>query len=740
MKNATDATAEKPHTIVISGLGGIGKTQLARKFIHRNELYTNAVWINSEDRIKMEQNLRELAEEMNIPVENKERDRDFISIAQAVLNKLSTSPTLMVFDNVETKEHCKFLFTMGTPCEKPHILITSRIHEWGDSVHHIKLDVFEPGDAVEFVSRVLLDSDGLYNDSLEEKITLAETLQNFPLALRQVTAFINDQRTVTTFRIVDYIKKWNSAQQALLDSTVFQNDIGNTYAKTTFTTWKVTIDAINQYGEVGELALRIFNIIAHFDPDHIRRDVFFNLKVLSPFGRETIEENVTVAVRLLVNYSLVDSQASQSVLSIHRLVQQVTKIELENRGQTKQFLRDGLCIISKMKNDKNFREFHEHAISVFISALKFNELVAEFSSFPAIILRSLLNSGKSFRAKIFGNQILQTLPTILGEDHQDIITSKYYIARSYRDLGKYSKALEIFEEVFKKRKNILGEFHSETLISLNGVALSYLDLGRHSEALQMFEEIFQKRKEILGRDHPHTLYSMNNIARSYRVLGKHSKALQIFKEVFNRRKSILGADHPHTVVTMNDITSSYLDLGKHDEGLQVFKEVFEKRKHILGEDHPHTLISMNGIARSYRELGKHSEALQMFETVLEKRTKILGEDHPDTLVSKSDTACTYSDLGKHFVALQMFEEVFRKRKQFLGEDHPHTLYSMNDIARTLQQLDKHSEALGMSEKGKPRLSFTVHALILSIKFMILSFICGLCLRYFVAYCKSTNYS
>lgn len=130
---------------------------------------------------------------------------------------------------------------------------------------------------------------------------------------------------------------------------------------TTFKTRRVTIDAINQWWLTEGLAHRILNIIAYFNSDHIPRDIFYNLKFPDPsLTKVDIEENVMSAVRLLVNYSMVDSQENQSVLSIHRLVQQFVKIYWKNiRDMTKTstILRNGLA-----NKYENFQEIHEHAI------------------------------------------------------------------------------------------------------------------------------------------------------------------------------------------------------------------------------------------------------------------------------------------------------------------------------------------------------------------------------------------
>lgn len=680
-------------------MGGIGKTQLVRKYADENRsFYKNVVWINSHESELIEEAFTTLAtNSLNISKRNIDGgEKDFKSIVEEVFRKLSPSPTLIIFDNADKEENAQFIpfvLQMATPGYKPHILITSRIQQWSKDVSLIKLGVFTSDDAVQFVSKTLTDPEDIYKDSLEDKIALVIKLQNFPLALRQATAHINYQREDGDFYIANYTDEYDSSKKQLLDSNLFKTNALNTYEETTFTTWRVTIAAINKCGVAGPLAHKILRIIAFFEPDNILREIFFNLKFPLSLEKVDIEKEVKSAVGLLVNYSMVDSRNGRSVLRVHRLVQQVTKIEMENESLTETILRDGLRLISEMKEQKTFKEIHEHGIAVYLSALKFNELVKEFEFFPHMILGSLFDCIKYSHATNFGDEILQNLMNILGDGHSETLASKNIIAHSYRELGKHRNAFQMYQEIFEKRKELLGEDHPDTFDSQANLGYTYIKLGKYSNALQTYQEVFEKGKKMFGEDHQETLASKANIAYSYLELGKHNEALQIYKEIFEKGEEVFGKDHFKTFTINSNIAHSYFKLGEYSEALKIYQEVFEKRKKILGEDHPETLASKAKIAHSWLKLGQHSKALEIHQEVFEKRKNILGDDHPDTLTTKDDIADSFCKLGKHNEALQMFHEVFEKRIYIFGEDHRATLTSRFLIACSYRELGNHSKAL-----------------------------------------------
>ncbi|WP_010401953.1 ankyrin and tpr repeat domain protein, partial [Wolbachia endosymbiont of Nasonia vitripennis] len=101
----------------------------------------------------------------------------------------------------------------------------------------------------------------------------------------------------------------------------------------TFTTWKITTDEIAGDKGYGELALRILNIISYLAPDKISREVFLGLTGSS-------EEELRSAVRLLIKYSMVNGEQRQSVLSAHKLVQEVTRIALEEEGKSEEVMKE----------------------------------------------------------------------------------------------------------------------------------------------------------------------------------------------------------------------------------------------------------------------------------------------------------------------------------------------------------------------------------------------------------------
>jgi hypothetical protein len=136
------------------------------------------------------------------------------------------------------------------------------------------------------------------------------------------------------------------------------------------------------------------------------------------------EEQLQSAVHLLVKYSVVNGEEKRSVLSIHRLVQEVTRLEL--KGQDKE--EGNLKVVLKLMTEGLKKGNLDHAVSAWSYGSKYSELVKEFSELPGRIIRELEDSVRYEEAYLFGKGALQLLCSVLGSNHPDSLTVRYHMA------------------------------------------------------------------------------------------------------------------------------------------------------------------------------------------------------------------------------------------------------------------------------------------------------------------------
>lgn len=714
IRETTDCSAmHKPHITIVCGLGGVGKTQLVRRFVHdRQSKFEHIVWIESENRVSIEDTIKNVAKELSLPTTTVD---DFNFVTEKVLNKLSTCPSLVVFDNVDDRELVRFVFTAATIGQHLHIVITSRLQDWSKSACTvIKLDVFSFDDADAFISKTLT-----YEDS--DARSLIGTLQYFPLALRQATAYINYEREEVNprFGVADYINIYNTQNQMLLNSNVFQKDLGNTYEKTTYTTWAISLDAFSRQGSNGKLAITILLFLAFFNPDRIRRDLFFK-NIRGYNGNMLTERDVISAFKLLVDYSMVNRvDAEEYTIQIHRLVQTVVKLYIKDRN-TEQMLRGCLTLINNMLQEVDFSACCDHAIAVFLLALKFKPIMNEFKRIPYMILSKLINWVKISTALEFGERVLEPFTNTFGAEDPDTLAIKFYVALSYLCRGKQSIALPMFQEVYEIHEKTFGVSHHKTIYLK---ALIHWDIGNHTAALEIFHEIYAKRTEMLGDYHDDTLTIKGSVAHMYRDLGRYFEALKMFEEVYEERKKSLGVKHSKTLLVKRLIASVHYDTGNYVQALELYQDILDNTTHVSENNNGYAerLQTTFHVALTNFKLGNYAEALQMLETVLLKQRNFFGEEYPELLSTEEHIAAVLYKLGEESDAMCMFDYVLDKYKRIFGEEHQRYLvYRCNTAAIYLEQ-GKYAQALPMLQDvlvKQTKIFDKTHRLIQNTRFLV----------------------
>ncbi|MFP3015539.1 MAG: ankyrin repeat domain-containing protein [Wolbachia sp.] len=379
LQKSTGKQAVISQVASISGLGGVGKSELARKYAYKYGKYYggNVIWINAENFEDMKNSFLRLAEDdrLGIPPKDKHgRDKTIEAIVEEIYAFFARRGrrSLFIFDNAEGYKGIKrFLPSSLHPRhKKPYVLITSRDCKWnvrgeGD-IKVIQLDEFGEVEALEFVRKALNIENNLQDREIEE---LTRELQYFPLALGQAVVYIQDRneesrlRGDKRFKISDYLKEYQQNAGELLKKGVYENE--DRYTKTVLTTWNITMTYICK--EYGFEALSILEIMAYLAPDNIRIKEIFSKLITDDKAK------LWNTVELLNRYSMI--KLREGIVNIHRLVQKVTGLNLQKEGREEEVLRRALELI----NSGNIvKDSTIHVASIWGYASKYGKLIDDF--------------------------------------------------------------------------------------------------------------------------------------------------------------------------------------------------------------------------------------------------------------------------------------------------------------------------------------------------------------------------
>ncbi len=297
-------------TQAISGLGGVGKTQLAIEYAYRYATEYDIVWwVRSEGPSTLAAEYAALATKLGLPEQSA---KEQAAIAQAVRHWLGhNSGWLLVFDNAANqKDVHDYLPQAATG----HVIITSRDHNWRGVATTLSVKVLAQDESIDFLLKRTGQTDR------EAAARLAEELGNLPLALEQAGAYMEESGR----SLSDYLKLFQTRQREILKRGTPSTD----YPATVATTWELSFQEVQKASPAGA---DLLNLCAFLAPDDIPQEILRE-------GAEYLPEPLATAIAdplafddaiaPLRHYSLVEVDIDRDALSVHRLVQAVVRDRL----------------------------------------------------------------------------------------------------------------------------------------------------------------------------------------------------------------------------------------------------------------------------------------------------------------------------------------------------------------------------------------------------------------------------
>jgi tetratricopeptide (TPR) repeat protein len=596
----TDHLAALAQPEAISGLGGIGKTQLAVEYAYRTASKYQAVfWVAAETQETLVSGYAGLAMTLNLP--EKDEPEQHV-IVQAVRRWLQThTDWLLILDNAD---ELSLVQPLLPPVAGGHIILTTRAQATGRFAHRIEIEILERDDGALLLLRRagVLSAQGSLENAAEQEVTIArqisEELGDLPLALDQAGAYIEETRC----SLLGYQQRYQERRTALLQ---WRGTLAIDHPEPVAATWSLSFEKVEQTNPTAAELLRFCAFLA---PDAIAEEILTEGAtelgpVLAPIAADAFLLNdAIVALRA---YSLIARDPQTRMLTIHRLVQTV--------------LRDNMA--TEMQ-----RQWMQRAVSAVIAA--FPSL--EFANWP--MLERLLPQALTCATWIKEARLATP------EAARLLNHAGYYL----HERARYTEAEFLYQLALQVTEQQLGAEHPEIASVLEGLASLYSKLRRYKEAEQLYERALRIRELTLGTEHLEVASVLNNLAILYREQKRYEKAELLYKRALNIREQVLEAGHPDVAYSLNGLARLYEEQERYEEAEFLYKRALKVREQSLGAEHPEVAYSLIGLANLYEKQRRYMEAELLYKQGLNIRESALGTEHPDVIYIKIKLA----SLGK----------------------------------------------------------------------------------------------
>ncbi|TAE18555.1 MAG: ATP-binding protein [Bacteroidetes bacterium] len=665
-------TANKP-TVLVNGLGGIGKTSLASRYLREYaQEYDNVVWLTQQNHfLEAFTDNYILTNNLQLAFKEETTEQRFHFIINAL--KQIKGRNLLVLDNFQRKEDDKFLSFLRflPPTDAWKLLFTSR--EKIDRFTELNLGTLPLDEAMALFKHHCPNK----NIDDTELQSLLEEVGYHTLMIELLAKIYRENTGLTSVRVMQ-----EKIQALQIDDQILQRVI----------TTELTQEEVRLY----EYLLRVFSLEPlSAESLHILTQIAVLPAEALPIWlilltKDEEQETYREVLENLVRKGWLAFVGEEDV-QMHRLMQIVLLKALQPTYKDCEmlcyFITEILRSDEAKANPLEFQGFAFYAEAL-LQYINFQDVLGIKVVLQAELANFYYYAGDYTKAITIAAQNKDFALQVFGKDSQEYSTVLNNLANLYNSASKYEEALLLLQECLQIREQVLGKQHPDYAIALHNLANLYQRTNKYAEALPLYQECLQINEQVLGKQHPNYATSLNDLASLHENTEKYTEALSLYQKSLQIWEQVVGKQHPRYATSLNNLASLYQKTGKYAKALPLYQECLQICEQVLGKQHPNYATVLNNLAELYKTTGKYVEALPLYQECLQIREQVLGKQHPDF-------AAALYNMGRLLLEMQQIEEgiqgiftAYQLLQENVGEEHPDTQKVKKDVEYLLQMMQK----------------------------------------------------
>lgn len=614
---------------VLSGMGGVGKTQLAVDIAEH--LWTTGavdllIWTTAGSRDAIMSDYARVAAELTGTT-----DLDTEAGARRLLDWLANTRCrwLLVLDDLHSPAHLGDWWPPHSATGR--VVVTTRRRDaalLGHGRRIIDVELFTPAESRRYLTAKL-------GDNTTGIDAVAADLGHLPLALSQAAAYMLDRNLTCA----DYRRRLDDQRRTLVSLVPENEGLPDQHQDTIAATWSLSIERADQLSPLG-LARPLMDALSLTDPNGfpvalLSTDTF--LAYLSRrVGRTVTAEQAHDALTSLRRLNLVthDPESDHRGVRVHALVQRSTRDSLPTTA----------------------------VLSIVVVLCRAFQLVW----FDAVHDREL---SQALRANADAIATATRGRFSLGPEHQASTTARASLTRN-----AWSRlAATYLQGVRTATASDLGADHPDTLMAMDCLVTWQRATGDLAGVAATLGEALAARTRTLAPDDLDVIRTRHSLAECRGDVTGPERALADLTDLLADCEHLLDADHPETLAVRYSLARWQARSGDSGGATAAFEKLHTDYRRALGDDHFDTIGMRYGVARAQRRVGDLDAARAMFDLLYADHLRVLGPDHPDT---RTAAFCLYTwhDADHTFLdEVTAFEHQLADHLRPYGPSHPSSL-------------------------------------------------------------------
>ena len=683
-KAATAITGKAMH-----GLGGVGKTRTAIEYGHAHaDDYAATFFLIGKSESDLRDSLATLAGDAVLDLPEKDIP-DLDARIAAVIRWLRTNGGwLVIIDNVDDEPAAQAVRTLldQVSLGKGHVLVTSRVSEWGHMVEPLELDLL----SVDAAKDLLRESTPNRTKRPDEDAALTqladEQLGCLSLALVQAAAYIEERR----IGFADYAELFQKEAKKLLARLGDAAMRNLSYPRPVALTWQAS------FGQLSDSGKLLLDMLAWLSIEPIPRDLF------AVWPDETVDLHEGLAE--LTRYSFVHWEAENSAITLHRLVAQVTRDNLDAAGRNRALgaLFPWLYAVNPEMNASDVRcwplllPLLPHALLLFGRTHDYGPylLQTDFYSQYGTLLQSLARYSE---AEPLYRRALAIEGARCGSDHPTVATRLNNLAALLRATNRLAEAEPLYRRALAIDEANFGPDNPLVANRLNNLAALLRATNRLAEAEPLLRRALAIHE---GSSSPSRVYlgaCLNNLAELLEATNKQAEAEPLYRRALTIDEANYGADHPEVATDLNNLAELFRTTNRLAEAEPLYRRALAIDEASYGPDHPVVATDLNNLALLLLATDRLAEAEPLLRRALTIDEASYGPDHPDVATDLHNLAGLLQENGRLAEAQPLYRRtalILLQSSKASGHLLPNTALALRAYASALIEAGREPSDVG----------------------------------------------
>ncbi|MFJ9708160.1 FxSxx-COOH system tetratricopeptide repeat protein [Streptomyces sp. NPDC101234] len=555
--------------LVVHGLGGVGKTQLAVEYAYRYlSKYRFVAFLGAEAPDLVAPQFVSLAGELGLTEVSSDQ-----AIPRVYGNLVDRRPWLIIFDNAEKPGTLAHALPSGGLAGNGHVIVTTRVNGWSSSAGVVDLEVFTRQESMKLLAQRV---PGM-TEAVADRI--AEQLGDLPLALEQAAGYMGYNQTTP--------ERYRDLLASHLEDMIGRGEPSDRPAVVVATLWQLSVERLETEQPQ---AVRLLELCALLAPDPIPLDLFTGSpESMDGAPADALAWDTTVGA--LAGLGL--ARRGEASLVVHRLVQAAVRAAMSAEAHLDARVR--LCrallaaVPDDLHNSPDARPRWQQLLPHVIAVTK-DDPPPECAAETAVLLR---------------------------------LASEFLV-----QIGDYSVALPLCERALAIHES-LGDRDAEVGFDLIALAQIHRDLGAPERSRQLAERALSVHESCLPADSPAIATDLATLARTLCILGEQEAARPLAERALRIDEAAYGPDDPYVSFDLIALANVHVDLGDHASAAPLISRALRIREAKYAPDHLYIGYVLLFQARVLHALNDSTAAdlARRGAQILHTR---LGRTHPKT--------------------------------------------------------------------------------------------------------------